>query len=46
LRLEQLRLLNRFLAIAGFADDVHIGFIFEHAAETAANKAVIVDQQD
>jgi len=45
-RLEQLRLLNRFLAIAGFADDVHIGFIFEHAAETAANKAVIVDQQD
>ena len=45
-RLEQLRLLNGLLAIAGLADDVHVGFVFEHAAKAAAHEAVIIDQQD
>jgi hypothetical protein len=45
-RLEQLRLLNGFLAVAGLADHVHVGFVFEHAAETAAHKAMIIDQQN
>ena len=35
-----------FVAIAGFADYVDVWLVFEHAAETAADEGVIVDEQD
>src|SRR5882724_11999582 len=38
--------LNRFEAVAGFADDLKSGFVFEDAAETAADEGVIVDEED
>ena len=34
-----------FVPIAGFPDDDNIGLVFQHAAETAAYEAVIVNQQ-
>jgi len=41
-----LRLLNGFLAIAGLAHYVEVGFVFEHATKTAAHQAVVVDEKD
>ena len=38
--------LDRFLTISDFTDHFHIWFVLEHAAETAANQAVIIHQQD
>jgi hypothetical protein len=35
--------LDRFEAVAGFADYLKSGFVFENAAEAAANEGVIVD---
>ena len=38
--------LDGFFAVSGFADDFHVGLVFEHAAEAAADQAVIIHQQD
>jgi hypothetical protein len=34
-----------FKAVAGFADDLDRGFIFENAAETTADEGVVVDKE-
>jgi hypothetical protein len=32
-----------FFAVSGFANDFHVGLVFEHAAETAPDEAVIIN---
>jgi hypothetical protein len=36
--------LNGFFAVSSFAHDFHIRFIFEHATESTANKAVVIHE--
>ena len=43
---SSLRQLDGFLAVAGLADDFHVGLVFEHAAEATANQAVIIHEQN
>ena len=43
---SSLRQAHGFLAIAGFAGDIDIGFVFKNAAEATAHQAVIIHQQD
>jgi hypothetical protein len=35
--------LDGFLAVSGFANDFHVGLVFEHTAEAAPDEAVIID---
>ena len=37
--------LDGFLAIARLADDLHVRLVFEHAAKSTANQAVIIHEQ-
>src|SRR5580698_10683505 len=46
LGLEALREIDGFIAAAGFADDVEVALIFEHAAETFPHEAVIVNEKN
>ena len=39
------RQLDGFLAVARFADDFHVGLIFQHAPEPAPDQAVIIHEQ-
>ncbi len=45
LRMKLLGQLDGFFAVASFADDFHIGFILEHAPETAPDQAVVIHEQ-
>jgi hypothetical protein len=42
--MELLGELDGFEAVAGFADDLKSGFVFEDAAEAAADESVVVDE--
>jgi hypothetical protein len=37
--------LDRFIAVAGFAQDFDIGVVLEHAAESAPHQGMVVHQQ-
>jgi hypothetical protein len=37
------RELHGFLAVSRFANDFHVGLVFEHAPETSPDEAVIID---
>jgi hypothetical protein len=45
LRMQFFRQLDGILSVARFTNHFHIGFIFEHAAETAPHQTVIIHQQ-
>src|SRR5580698_3512307 len=46
LGLEALREIDGFIAAAGFADDVEVALIFEHAPEAFPHQTVIVNEKD
>jgi hypothetical protein len=43
LRMKLFGELDGFLAVSGFANDFHVGLVFEHTAEAAPDEAVIID---